>query len=245
MSRYFIEVAYDGTRYSGFQIQQNANTIQAEIEKALKIFFRETFVLTGSSRTDGGVHALQNYFHTNSECDFKEDCLYHLNAILPDDIIVRNIHKVDSDAHCRFDAISRQYRYYIYTYKNPFKRTTAFFYPYSIDLNLLNEAAAIILATTHFESFAKKNSQAHTYNCTIQESKWTWENDTLIYTVKANRFLRGMVKGLVGTMLQVGTRKISADEFRDIISSANNQRADFSVPSHGLFLERVSFPFEL
>lgn len=244
MSRYFIEVAYDGTNYSGFQVQKNSNTIQAEVEVAFQKYYRQSFALTGSSRTDGGVHALQNYFHVDADFDLdNEESIYHLNAILPADIVIKSIQKVNAESHCRFDALSREYRYYIYTTKNPFKRDNAFFYPYPLDMQLLEEAATIILSNTNFQSFAKKNSQVHTYNCKIFESNWLVENQMLIYRVIGNRFLRGMVKGLVGTMLQVGAGKKSIADFNDIINAGDNQLADFSVPSRGLFLEQVRYPY--
>ncbi|HLZ88429.1 MAG TPA: tRNA pseudouridine synthase A, partial [Puia sp.] len=133
MPRYFLELAYKGTNYSGFQIQENASSIQQEVEKALAIFFRSNFELTGSSRTDGGVHALQNYFHFDYEGIIENRVLYNINAILPPDIVLTGIHPVAPDAHCRFDAISREYRYYIYRVKNPFLADRAWFYPYTLD----------------------------------------------------------------------------------------------------------------
>src|SRR5215468_6016544 len=133
MQRYFLELAYKGTSYSGFQVQHNANTIQAEIENALKILFKETFNLTGSSRTDAGVHALQNFFHLDTTVELTEKNLYNLNAILPQDIAVKAFYKVDSKAHCRFDAVSREYKYFLYNKKNPFLQDTAYYYPYKVD----------------------------------------------------------------------------------------------------------------
>lgn len=240
MSRYFIEVAYKGTAYSGFQVQQNANSIQAEIEKALKIYFRKDFELTGSSRTDAGVHALQNYFHF----DFEEqinDVVYQLNAILPDDIVVKRIFAVKENAHCRFDAISREYHYHIYYKKDPFIADTAYYYPYALNLQLLNEAAKAILEYTDFTSFSKRNTQVKSFDCAISESEWIGVENGIEYKVRSNRFLRGMVKGLVGTMLQVGRGKLSVEEFKKIIESKDSSQADFSVPSHGLFLIKVEF----
>lgn len=240
MPRYFIEVAYRGTHYSGFQVQQNANSIQAEIEKALKIYFRSEFVLTGSSRTDAGVHALQNYFHFDSEIEIK-DAAYQLNAILPDDIVVKRIFKADNDAHCRFDATSREYRYYVYEKKDPFVEDRAYYYPYSLDIDRMRAAAAEVLLHTDFTSFSKRNTQVKSFQCSVIKSEWLRENDMWVYNVIANRFLRGMVKGLVGTMLQVGRGKIDVRAFREIIVSQDCMKADFSVPSHGLFLVSVNF----
>jgi tRNA pseudouridine38-40 synthase len=241
MSRYFIEVCYKGTNYSGFQVQQNANSIQAEIEKALEIFYKRKFELTGSSRTDAGVHALQNFFHFDTDAALKNDT-YNLNAILPDDIVVKQILKVNDEAHCRFDALSREYHYHIYQHKNPFLQGRAYFVPYKIDLPLLQQAAAEIMNHTDFTSFSKRNTDVKTFECSIYTSEWVREADCLIYKVKSNRFLRGMVKGLVGTMLLVGKKRISMDDFKAIIEAKDCIMADFSVPPDGLFLVEVAYP---
>lgn len=241
MPRYFLELAYKGTNYSGFQIQDNAISVQHEVEKALGIFFRARFELTGSSRTDGGVHALQNFFHFDYEEIIDSRVLYNINAILPPDIVLNNIYPVAADAHCRFDAISREYRYYIYRVKNPFLADRAWFYPYTLDREKLKAAAALIPAHRDFTTFAKRNTQVKTFLCTIFESAWEEDDQCLIYRVKANRFLRGMVRGLVGTMVQVGRGKLSVAEFDEVLEKRDNQLADFSAPGHGLFLHQVSF----
>lgn len=253
MPRYFIEVAYKGTKYSGFQVQDNATTIQSEVESALAIKFGQSFQLTGASRTDAGVHALQNYFHFDIKTDLfrlksKEEnnaqqILYSLNSILPADIVIKKIFDVEANKHCRFDAVSREYKYYIYRKKNPFYKDTAYFYPYTIDYEKLQQAAAVILDTKNFVAFSKKNTQINNFVCTIYKSEWIKENDFLIYNVVANRFLRGMVKGLVGTMLKTASGKISLGEFIAIVKSSNASIADFSVPSHALFLVEVKYPF--
>jgi len=240
MPRYLLEVAYKGTNYAGFQIQQNANTIQAEVEKALSIYYKEKFELTGSSRTDAGVHALQNFFHFNTSILISNH-VYHLNAILPFDIVVKNISQISDDFHCRFKATSRLYEYHIYQSKNPFLKEVAYFYPYNLDVQKMNKAAELLLHNNDFTSFSKKNTQAFTNNCSIISSQWYLLNDQLIYRVQANRFLRGMVKSLVATMLQVGTKKISLETFNQIILSKNPNKANFSAPSHGLFLVEVKY----
>jgi tRNA pseudouridine38-40 synthase len=241
MQRYFIEVSYRGTNYSGFQIQQNANSIQAEIEKALKIFYKENLKLTGSSRTDAGVHALQNFFHFDTESELA-DASYHLNAILPDDIVVKKIFLVKPDNHCRFDAISREYAYTIYQQKEPFLQDRAYFFPYEINIELMQKAANELMNHQDFATFSKRNTQVKTTICTILSSKWEVKENALTYNVISNRFLRGMVRGMVGTMLQVGRRKISLDQFINIIQSKDCTKADFSVPPQGLFLLKVQFP---
>lgn len=240
MHRYFIEVSYKGTNYSGFQIQQNANSIQAEIEKALQVFFKQKFELTGSSRTDAGVHALQNYFHFDTAVKINDE-VYNLNAILPPDIVIKKIYPVNTEAHCRFDARSREYRYTIFQYKNPFLQERAYYYPYPLNVDLLQQAAKEVLRHSDFTSFSKRNTQVRSFLCTIQESEWIQEADCMVYKIKANRFLRGMVKGLVGTMLQVGRGNMSLPEFKEVIEVKDCTKADFSVPSHGLVLCKVDF----
>ncbi|MEO7265882.1 MAG: tRNA pseudouridine(38-40) synthase TruA [Ferruginibacter sp.] len=249
MPRIFIELCYKGTGYAGFQVQKNANTIQAEVEKAFSIYFKINFSLTGSSRTDAGVHALQNYFHTDMDEMPEEDALansiYHINAILPASIVVKRIFRVKDDFHSRFNADSRTYQYQVYQHKNPFLADTAYFFPFPLDIALLQAAAMLLYTYTDYESFAKRNSQVHTYQCTISKSEWIVENDRLKYTVTANRFLRGMVRGLVGTMLKVGCKKISIEEFKDIIESKNAAATDFSVPPQGLCLINVAYEHQL
>lgn len=245
MPRYFMEVAYMGTNYAGFQVQQNANTVQAELEKALQVYFKTAISLTGSSRTDAGVHALQNYFHFDFPF-FDEQvwlkAVYHMNAILPNDIVIRQVREVRAEAHCRFDAISRSYEYLVYQYKDPFLQDRAFYYPYPLNVELLQKAAVMIQGTHDFEAFAKRNSQVHTFMCTIFESRWNLANGhSLVYQVRGNRFLRGMVRGLVGTMLRVGAEKISISEFAAIIEAKDARRVDFSVPPQGLSLIAVQF----
>jgi tRNA pseudouridine38-40 synthase len=245
MPRYFLEVTYKGTNYSGFQIQDNAGSIQEEVEKALGIFFRRKFELTGSSRTDTGVHALQNFFHLDSEELIDPKALYNINALLPGDIALRNLLRVAPGAHCRFDAISREYRYYLYREKNPFLTDRAWFFPYTLDKEKMGMAAELVLRQKDFTAFSKRNTQVKTFLCTIQDSGWQEENGCLVYRVVANRFLRGMVRGLVGTMLQVGRGKISLSQFGEILQSKDNRQADFSAPGHGLFLFRVNFPVSM
>jgi tRNA pseudouridine38-40 synthase len=242
MPRYFLEVAYKGTAYSGFQAQYNANTIQAEVEKAFKALINEPISLTCSSRTDAGVHALQNFFHFDTEKLFETGKLYNLNAILPKDIVAKGIYEVASDAHCRYDAFAREYKYFIYDKKNPFLNEEAYYYPFALDVDSMNAAAKSIMNFTNFESFSKRNTQVNHFECNMIRSKWREENGCLVYNVKANRFLRGMVKGLVGTMLKVGRQKLTIDQFEMVIKSRDCSNADFSPSSKGLFLVSVSYP---
>jgi tRNA pseudouridine38-40 synthase len=242
MPRYFLEVAYDGKSYSGFQVQANANSVQEEVEKAISIFLRQPLSLTGASRTDTGVHARQNYFHFDFQGDMPSETLYHLNAILPQDIVLKSVKPVRANAHCRFDAISRHYSYHIYASKDPFLRNIAFFFPFALDRDVLRQAAAIIPGYSDFSAFSKRNSQVKDYLCSVSRSVWLEENGLLVFHIESNRFLRGMVRGLVGTMLLVGRLKMGLNEFASVIAGADPRHADFSVPGHGLFLEGIQYP---
>ena len=241
MQRYFIEVAYNGTNYSGFQIQPNAPTIQSEVEKALNVLFRQSFELTGASRTDAGVHALQNFFHFDAAASIQKHHIYNLNAILPYDIVVKGIYTVPETAHSRFDAAQRSYKYVIYQQKNPFLHQKGWYYPFKINVELLHQAASIIKEYQDFTSFSKRNTQVKTFICNLNTSLWMIESGSIVYTVSANRFLRGMVRALVSTMLKVGRGSITPQDFRSIIEKKDCTFADFSAPPHGLFLTEVFY----
>ncbi len=242
MPRYFLEISYRGTNYSGFQVQENANTIQAEVEKALAVLYRQSFQLTGSSRTDAGVHALQNYFHFDTELLLDARQLYNLNSILPPDIAANNLFPVSPNTHCRFDALSREYKYYITRKKNPFLQSICYHYPYPLNIEALQKLAAIIPEYSEFTSFSKKNSDVKTFTCNIFFSQWRIEDECYVFYITANRFLRGMIRGLIATMLKVTKGRYAEKEFRQIIESNNNNQADFTAPPHGLFLVSVKFP---
>lgn len=245
MPRYFLELAYKGTAYSGFQVQENANTIQSEAEKALQTLFRQSFELTGSSRTDAGVHALQNFFHFDTELIIQKASIYNLNAILPADITAKGIYPVPDESHCRFDATAREYNYFIYRKKDPFMVDRGWLYPFPLDMELLQQAAHILMEYADFTSFSKRNTQVKTFLCSIERAEWQQEGSSLIYQVKANRFLRGMIRGLVGTMVKLARRQLTVAEFRAIIEAKDCTKADFSTPPQGLFLKHVYYGKEL
>lgn len=241
--RYFIEVAYKGTAFNGFQIQENAETVQSAVDKAIGMLMREKIETTGSSRTDAGVHARQNFLHFDLDKPLHPQFIYKVNAILPGDIFLKHVYNVADDAHSRFAALSRSYEYTIYTEKDPFLQDRGYFFPYKLDVDLLHEAAAVLKEYQNFETFSKRNSQVRTYNCNIMESGWTvYDDNRIVYNVTANRFLRGMVRGLVGTMLRVGRGKLTMEGFRAAIDSRNCANADFAVPPQGLFLMKVAYP---
>lgn len=240
--RYFLEVSYKGTNYSGFQAQLNANTIQAEIEKAFQVLLKRKIELTGSSRTDAGVHAYQNYFHFDADVELSPRLLYNLNAILPGDIAARDLLKVKDNAHCRFDAISREYKYVIYKNKDPFLTDNAFYFPYALNLEVMQKAADAVKQYSDFTSFSKRRTQVKSFICDVVESQWRRDGECLVYVVKANRFLRGMVRALTATMLKLGRGKMDIGEFKKIIESRDSSLANFAVPAHGLFLMQVEYP---
>jgi tRNA pseudouridine38-40 synthase len=244
MPRYFLEVSYKGSDYSGFQSQKNTDkTIQAEVEKAFGVLQKEKVIMTGSSRTDAGVHALQNYFHFDFDGKIHTQFVYKINAILPDDIVAKKLIHVEDKAHCRYDAVSREYKYFIYRKKNPFLADRAFFFPYKVDFDKLQEAASFVKEYDDFTSFSKKKTQVKTFICDIQKSEWFWEGDCLVYNVKGDRFLRGMVRALTATMLKIGRGNITLTEFKKIIEAKDCTLASFASPSHGLFLVSVNFGF--
>ena len=242
MPRYFLELAYKGTNYSGFQKQKNANTIQTEVEKAFRILHRQSVELVGSSRTDAGVHALQNYFHFDYH-ELHPQFLYKMNAILPDDIVLKKVHLANSDAHARFDALSRRYEYRMFQTKNPFIQGQALYYPFKIDIELMQQAAKIIKDEKYFFAFCKTNTQVKNFECNIYHSDWENKKGLIIYTIEANRFLRGMVRLLTASMLQVGRKKITIDEFVCLFKL--DGKCGFSIPSVGLFLTHVHFHSEI
>jgi tRNA pseudouridine38-40 synthase len=242
MKRYFIEVAYDGADFGGFQIQINQQTIQGAVEQALATLYRAPITLSGASRTDAGVHALQNFFHFDSALDILDKHIYNLNAILPHSIVIKGMYCVPNEAHARFDAVKRSYIYKLHTFKDPFLAGRSWFYPFPVNHQLLNEAANALLEYTDFESFSKKNTTVNTFECHISKAFWSVHAQGFSFHIDSNRFLRGMIRGLVGTMLQVGRGAISMEQWHEIIASKNDQRVDFSTPAHGLYLSAIEYP---
>jgi tRNA pseudouridine38-40 synthase len=240
--RIVLEVMYDGTQFSGSQIQGELPTVQLALDRALTTAFRTPLATYGASRTDEGVHALSNFYHIDIDAPLNFDMRYRLNAILPQGVAIKNVYTAAEDFNVRFHATSRLYRYRIYMAKNPFLHQRALLYPFTINEQALHETAAIIPQYTQFESFCKRNAQNHTFNCTIMESRWERHGEELHYLVRANRFLRGMVRGLVGTQLQAGRGKINTEGFRQIIEAKDCTRAHFDVTGNGLYLEEITYP---
>ena len=245
--RYFIEIAYKGTNFHGWQIQPNANTIQQELQTALKTLFHLPIEVVGAGRTDAGVHALQLFAHFDLHKKIDTDSIaYRLNALLPKTIVVKNIFPVQEQAHARFDAISRSYKYQISLVHNPFTLDTSWQITHKkIDVDLMNKAAEMLLVHSNFKSFSKTKTDVKTYNCTITTAQWIQKQNELNFYITADRFLRNMVRAIVGTLLDVGFKKISTTDFEKIILSQDRSKAGLSVPAKGLFLTEVNYPNSL
>lgn len=242
MARYFIYLSYNGANYCGWQTQPNGPSVQQTLEEKLSILLRSTTSITGAGRTDAGVHARTMIAHFDSDLDFDNDELTErLNRILPLDIAIQSIREVAPDAHARFDAKSRLYRYYITTEKDPY------LYPYyykvhgKLDLDRMNRCAKILFDYIDFTSFSKLHTDVKTNNCEIYKAEWTQDGSKLIFTIKANRFLRNMVRSIVGTLLDAGRGKIDENGMRQIIEAKNRGVAGTSAPGHALFLEEVEY----
>ncbi|RYE22983.1 MAG: tRNA pseudouridine synthase A [Sphingobacteriales bacterium] len=242
MTRYFLEVMYDGTAFHGSQLQGDTPTVQLAVNNAISTLLRKPIETFGASRTDEGVHALGNYYHFDVEEPLHDAFLYKMNAILPHQISINRAFKTDDLAfNARFDAITRRYRYRIYSKKNPFLINKALYFPLNIDFDILSETAKMLMEYENFETFSKRNTQTFTFLCKIHRSYWEQQDEELHYVVEANRFLRGMVRGLVGTQLQVARGRMTLDEFRKVIEGKDCTKADFSVAGHGLYLEHIEY----
>ena len=242
--RYFLTLSYKGTAYHGWQVQDNAPTVQGMLQKALSTLLEEKIDVTGAGRTDTGVHAAYYiaHFDAGSGKPQEKNFVYHLNAMLPKDIAVSSVRPVPDDAHARFSAILREYKYYILTEKDPFKIDTAYRYPLSLDMDKMNEAAELLKGYSDFESFCKLHADNKTTICHLRDSIWEKNGSMLIYTVSADRFLRNMVRAIVGTLIDVGRGKTDVARFREIIEAKNRGAAGTSAPAHGLFLTDIHYP---
>lgn len=242
--RYFIQFAYNGTNYHGWQLQPQAISVQQVLTKAVNVLFRNDFELVAAGRTDAGVHAKLMYAHFDTDAVFdKQLMVQKLNSFLPEDITVFNFFEVANDAHARFDAVSRSYEYHINTFKNSFLKNLSYYQFRNLDIEKMNEAAKILLQYEDFECFSKTHTDVFTFNCNITTAYWEKNGSQLIFHISANRFLRNMVRAIVGTMLNVGMGKISVNDVHEIIKSKNRGKAGFSVPAHGLYLTQVVYPY--
>ncbi|PVW16396.1 tRNA pseudouridine(38-40) synthase TruA [Marixanthomonas spongiae] len=241
--RYFIEIAYNGANYFGWQIQPNAITVQEVLETKLSILLKEPVKLTGAGRTDAGVHAKQLFAHVDvAEIEDLPALLFRLNSFLPKDIAVADIFKVNQAVHARFDAVEREYEYVVSLKKDPFLQGFAYQIHKMPDVEMMNKAAETLLGHNDFQCFSRTKTDVKTYYCTIKKAFWRKQGDQLVFTISADRFLRNMVRAIVGTLLDVGFNKTSLKAFNQIIADKDRSKAGASAPAHGLYLTKVTYP---
>jgi tRNA pseudouridine38-40 synthase len=245
-NRFFIELAYNGTAYHGWQIQPNALSVQECLDKALTTYFRQSVSSLGCGRTDTGVHSTEFFAHVDLQdvsADKVRNAVGSINSLLPYDIAVKQIFPVEADAHARFHATSRAYKYYLHFHKDPFKLNRSWLFKGDLDVEAMNQAAEILQQYTDFSCFSKSNTQTFTNNCKIMQAGFAWEGDSLVFSIQADRFLRNMVRAIVGTLIRVGKKEIAVEAIHEIINSKNRSNAGQSVPACGLYLVRVTYPF--
>jgi tRNA pseudouridine38-40 synthase len=241
--RYFFEIAYNGRNYAGWQSQANATSVQAVVENALSHLVKETVKIYGSGRTDTGVHCEQQFFHSDIAKAFDAGTLvFKLNSFLPRDIVIKDIRAVRPEASARFDAVERSYQYRITKEKNPFLEGLAWHSFKPVDVSTMNKAAALLVGEHDFECFSKVHTDVNHFLCTIRKAHWQEKDGMLLFDITANRFLRGMVRSIVGTLLDVGSGKTTIKGFQAIIESRDRKKAGANVPPHGLYLTRIKYP---
>lgn len=242
MRRYFLDIAYNGAQYCGWQKQPDCLSVQEVIEKTLSTLYQQPIDVVGAGRTDAGVHAKQLIVHVDLAYLHTDDMVFKLNAMLPKDISVQNIVEVIPTAHARFHATARAYEYHIAPAKNVFLQGLAYQIRKMPDIALMNEAASILLSHTNFKCFSRSKTDVKTYNCDIRKAYWKAENDMLIFTIEADRFLRNMVRAIVGTLLDIGYQVKSIEQLHEILNSKDRTQAGASAPAHGLYLTKVAYP---
>lgn len=240
--RYFLEIAYKGTAYAGWQIQKNAFAVQQELNEALEKVFRRPIATVGSGRTDTGVHASQQVVHIDMEEEFTAKHQHSLNCILSGDIAINGFRNVNDDAHARFDAIRRAYEYKIICRKDPFSKDFAMVYERNLNLIEMNKACKILLQHKDFESFSKVHTEVNHFFCDIYRAEWVVEGNFTIFYIEANRFLRGMVRAIGGTLLEIGKGRLLLEDFEKIILAKDRKQASSALPAHGLTLTKVEYP---
>ena len=246
-SRYFIEIAYNGEAYSGWQKQPNSISIQETIETVLSNLLSDEISVVGAGRTDAGVHALKMFAHFDAKISDKKlnELKYLMNNYLPKDIVVKNLYNVIPKAHARFDAISRTYEYKISKEKDPFHFPLTYFIKENIDIDLMNKASKILLNYRDFKSFSKSNTDVKTFFCKIISAKWNFTKNGYIFKIESDRFLRNMVRAIVGTLVEIGLGKRPPQDMRRIIEAKNRCEAGSSAPAKGLFLNEIKYPSKL
>lgn len=240
--RFFIELSYNGKAYHGWQNQPDDISVQEVLENALSTLLKKDISVVGAGRTDAGVHASQLFAHFDFEAAFPDNLIFKLNSFLPRDIFVKEISEVTNDAHARFDALSRTYNYRISTRKNVFNFDFAYALQKELNLERMEKACEILLQYNDFQCFSKVNTDVKTYHCKLMQAEWITKDDELVFVIKADRFLRNMVRAIVGTLINIGLGKIELESLHDIIKSKNRSEAGFSVPAHGLYLVQIEYP---
>ncbi|BDD09568.1 tRNA pseudouridine synthase A [Fulvitalea axinellae] len=241
--RYFLEIAYKGTQYNGWQIQKNGHTVQGELNRCLSTILRQEIEITGSGRTDTGVHATAQVAHFDYDGELNPDRdAFRFNSFLPEDIAVKAIRPVHSEAHARFDADRRSYEYHVVQHKDPFNDHQAHHHRSALDVEAMNNAAHHLLGRQDFESFSKVHTDVNNFFCDISRAEWKHEGQRLVFHISANRFLRNMVRAIVGTLLDIGAGKSAPDSLPAVIAARNRSAAGKSVPAHGLYLTEVRYP---
>lgn len=237
-----MEFSYHGKAYHGWQKQPNAVSVQEIVENALKTLTQQSLPVVGAGRTDAGVHAKQLFAHVDVEKALPEEICFKLNSLLPQDIAISKVFEVKPEAHARFDAFSRTYEYHLVQQKDPFTIDTAFYVKKTLDVERMNKAAEILVEYTSFKCFSRSRTDVHTYNCKIEYAFWEREGERLVFHIKADRFLRNMVRAIVGTLMEIGAGKMEVEKMHEIIVSEDRGEAGASAPAHGLFLTRVEYP---
>ncbi|MEC7085045.1 MAG: tRNA pseudouridine(38-40) synthase TruA [Bacteroidota bacterium] len=240
--RYFIELSYDGSPFIGWQRQLKGESVQSCLEDALMTLLQKPKSVVGAGRTDAGVHARQLFAHVDLDVQVDQNLKFRLNKLLKKEIAVNSILAVRDDAHARFDATGRRYSYQISTKKEPFLEKRSYYFSRALDIKLMNQAATVMLAHDDFKCFSKSRTEVKTYLCDIQQAYWEQNESDLFFFIQANRFLRNMVRAIVGTLIEVGLKKITIDDFKSILQSRDRSKAGYSVPAHGLYLEKVYYP---
>ena len=246
MNNYFLEISYKGTAYHGWQIQENAISVQQKLNEALTVLLRKDMETIGAGRTDTGVHAKQLFVQFSASAKILENpdrFVHSLNALLPFDIAVKKLINVHQQAHARFDATTRSYEYHLHFNKDPFLQDFSWQLRDIPAVDIMNKAAEDLLGRQDFSCFSKSNTQVFTNFCHIHEAKWVWKDESLIFNITADRFLRNMVRAIVGTLLEIGFKKKPAGYIKEVIKSQDRSKAGSSVPASGLYLTKVLYPY--
>jgi tRNA pseudouridine38-40 synthase len=238
---YCFQISYNGANYNGWQKQKNAHTIQAEIENALQKITQEEIKILGCGRTDTGVHAREFYFNSKMQSHLTKNIIHKLNTLCPKDIVFKNVWQVNETFSARFDALSRTYTYHISSHKNPFMGHLQIWYKLHLDIHKMNQACTYLIGKHDFECFSKVKTEVNNFFCEVKQAQFVQENNQLTFTIEANRFLRNMVRAIVGTLMDIGTGKYEPSHMKDVMNSKSRNKAGTSVPAQALFLDKIEY----